>query len=173
MLSPGVKKRLRRGEKFISHVAAMNLFYKWGGGRRWNPTRTILSPEGGDCSWGALEVLKAMGVGVSDRAGSTWSLAEEGAEGKGENFTLFIKNPVGDEHVIMRLRRRHTLGGLLPKHRWAEVGGSDNPKSKGGMAWFIPGKSMGMTVKQRVAEFPIHRHFPELEGRSTESPTNG
>lgn len=165
MLSPAIKKKLRRGEKFVSRLAHMGLPYKWGGGRRWNPTRTVISPEGGDCSWGAMECLAHMGVRLANPAGSTWSLAEEGREGVGENFTLFIKNTVGDEHVIMRWRRRHTLLGLLPKHRWAETGGTDNPKPKGGMSWFVPGRGMGLSVKQRVEEFPIRRHFPELEGK--------
>jgi hypothetical protein len=166
-LSPTLHKRFRRTEKFISRVARLNRPYKLGGGRRWDPPRTVLSEEGGDCSWWAMELAAKLGIKLKNPAGSTLSLAEEGSEGIGDLFTLFIKNPPGEvdnEHVIVRMRRRPLRSkvltavrdALVGSHRWTECGGNDNPKPLGGPTWFRP------TVS-RVAEFPIRRHFPELE----------
>jgi hypothetical protein len=157
-LSPTLHRRFKRTEKFISAVKRMKLYYKLGGGRRWSPERTVLTKEGGDCSWWALEILAKLGIQVNVKAGNTVSLAEEGTEGVGELLTLFIKNPPGEvdnEHVIIRMRRRRTFG-ILPRHRWTECGGSDNPEPRGGPTWFRP-------TAARIAEFPIRRHFPEFE----------
>lgn len=151
-------KRIRRMEKAVSRFKAMRLLYNYGGGRVGG---RMLAPQRkgeawSDCSGLSQLLLAVGGVPLREPAGSTWSLAEEGRAGEGKNFTLFIKNAPGDEHVINRHRRRlHWVPGL-PKYRWSECGGSDNPQAGGGPAWFRPSEA-------RIAEFPIRRHFPELE----------
>lgn len=161
----GANARVRRMEVYAKHLTALGLYYSYGGGRVGGH---IVDPVSGrpwtDCSGGATKLLDVGGVKLRNDAGSTWSLATEGSAGEGEMFTLFIKNDPGDEHVICRFR-------LKPKpwhrgearHRWWEVGGSDNRSSKGGPSFFTPGVGMGLSIADRVAQFPIHRHFPELE----------
>lgn len=156
-LPAGVKKRIRRIEKAISTAARRGLIYSYGGGR--GSTHMTNPPSSGswtDCSGLAMWLCQVGDIRLKNYVGSTWSLAEEGEAGTSPNFTLFIKNNPGDEHVIIRLRRRGALRRrLLGDFRWAECGGSDNPKSGGGPSWFRPSDS-------RIAEFPIHRHFKGL-----------
>lgn len=158
-LPPAVKRRIRRAEKEITRLQRLHLPYKLGGGRWWSGKRSGTTANGpGDCSWLAMHICDVLGVKLKNPAGNTVSLAEEGQEGTSDLFTLFIKNPPGnveDEHVILRFRRRRTFGGLLPRYRWAECGGSDNPTPGGGPTWFRP-------TPERIAQFPIHRHFKGL-----------
>lgn len=159
------EKRIRRVEKAVSRLQRMHLIYSYGGGRGSNtmipPTR---SGQGwSDCSGLAQYLCAVADVHLKNAVGSTWSLAEEGEKGVSDNFTLFIKNNPGDEHVIVRLRKRPKPWHFgQTKYRWAECGGTDNPSSGGGPSWFTPGKGMGMSPEQRVKEFDIHRKFPGL-----------
>lgn len=161
----GAMTRVRRMEEMAKHLSTLGLYYSYGGGRE---DGRIVDPVKGkpwtDCSGGATYLLDIGGVKLRNGAGSTWSLAQEGSEGVGANFTLFIKNDPGDEHVICRFRLRpKPWHSGEPRHRWWEVGGTDNRHPQGGPSFFTPGAGMGLTIAQRVAEFPIHRHFPELE----------
>lgn len=164
-MSRSAHKRIRRVEKAVSNLQRMHLIYSYGGGRGSNgmipPTRA--GQGWSDCS-GLAQYLCAVGdVHLKNPVGSTWSLAEEGDKGVSDNFTLFIKNNPGDEHVIVRLRKRPRLWHFgKTKYRWAECGGTDNPSAGGGPSWFTPGKRMGMAPEQRIKEFPIHRKFREL-----------
>lgn len=108
-----------------------------------------------DCSGFAQWLCEVGDIRLDNYVGSTWSLATEGEKGTSPYFTLFIKNNPGDEHVIVRLRRRRRLGGLLPEFRWAQCGGRDNPQAGGGPSWFRP-------TEARIAEFDTHRRFKEL-----------
>ena len=159
-LSPRLRRLIRRGEREITRLKRLRLPYKLGGGRWWNGLRSGTTANGpGDCSWLAMHICDVLGIHLKDPAGNTVSLAQEGEEGTSPYFTLFIKNPPGEvenEHIILRFRRRRRLFGLLPKFKWAECGGSDNPTASGGPAWFRP-------TEERMAEFPIQRHFPELD----------
>jgi hypothetical protein len=117
-----------------------------------------------DCSGFATYLLDVAGVKLKNEAGSTWSLAEEGEKGVGAYFTLFIKNNPGDEHVIVRLRKRPRPWHFgKTRYRWVECGGTDNGTAGGGPAYFTPGHGMGLTPEQRIREFDIHVRFPELE----------
>lgn len=161
----GVLTRLRRGETLTKRLMRLNLIYSYGGGR---VAGHIVAPVAGekwtDCSGFATYLLDAMGIKLKNDAGSTWSLAEEGEAGVGEFFTLFIKNAAGDEHVICRMRKRPRPWHFgKTKYRWVECGGTDNSSAGGGPCFFTPGSGMGLTPEQRVAEFPIHRKFAELE----------
>lgn len=151
------KKRIRRIEKGISTVARRHLIYSYGGGR--GSSHMENPPASGswtDCSGLAQWCCQIGDIRLKNYVGSTWSLAVEGETGTSPYFTLFIKNNPGDEHVIIRLRRRGRVRrALFGEHRWAECGGSDNPQAGGGPSWFRPSDA-------RIAEFPIHRFFSEL-----------
>lgn len=153
--------RVRRGESRIKHLSKMGLFYFYGGGRlAGRIIEAVRGTKWTDCSGCATDVCDVMGIKLKNDAGSTWSLAEEGESGTSEYFTLFIKNASGDEHVIMRFRKRPRPWHFgRPRYRWGQCGGTDNPDSRGGPSFFIPGLKMGMNWKDRVAEFPIHRQF--------------
>lgn len=161
----GVLKRVRRGETLAKSLQKMKLIYSYGGGRvAGHITFPVPGAKWTDCSGFVTYVLDAMGVRLKNGAGSTWSLAEEGKSGMGTYCTLFIKNAPGDEHVIMRLRKRPRPWHFgRTRYRWVQCGGSDNPSAGGGPSFFIPGKTMGLSPEERIREFPIHRHFPELE----------
>lgn len=157
------KRILRTGEQVVTRLSKMNLPYSYGGGRLGGH---VVEPVDGklwtDCSGCASYVLEKMGIKLENYAGSTWSLAEEGHAGESKVLTLYIKNnPVGhDEHIIVRGRKRPRPWHLgLPRYRYWECGGSDNPKSSGGPSWFIPGIKMGLRWKSRVNQFYIHRNF--------------
>jgi hypothetical protein len=157
-MTPLQKKRIRRIEKAISTVSRRGLIYSYGGGRAGSHMST--PPSSGswtDCSGFAMWLCQVGDIRLKNYVGSTWSLAEEGEKGESPYFTLFIKNNANhDEHVIIRLRRRGRLQrAILGEFRWAECGGSDNPKSGGGPTWFRPTES-------RIKQFYIHRKFPEL-----------
>lgn len=163
----GVLTRLRRGETLTKRLMGERLIYSYGGGRvGGHITQPVAGQKWTDCSGFATYLLDAMGVKLKNDAGSTWSLAEEGEAGVGEFFTLFIKNAsaLGDEHVICRMRKRPRPWHFgKTKFRWVECGGTDNTTPGGGPCFFTPGVGMGLTPEQRTAEFPIRRHFPELE----------
>lgn len=161
----GALTRIRRVEKAAKRLSRLSLIYSYGGGRVGGH---IVEPVRGtrwtDCSGFATYLLDVAGVKLKNDAGSTWSLAEEGQRGVGNFLTLFIKNHPGDEHVIVRLRKRPRPWHFgKTKYRWVQCGGTDNPSAGGGPAFFTPGRGMGLTPEQRVKEFDIHRHFPELE----------
>lgn len=164
-MNQATRKRIRRVEKAVSRLQRMRLIYVWGGARGSNAMVPPTSAGQGwsDCSGFAQYLCAVAGIELKNPVGSTWSLAEEGLIGKNDIFTLLIKNPPHDEHVIVRLRKRPRPWHLgKTKYRWAECGGSDNPSAGGGPSWFTPGRGMGMSPEQRVKEFNIHRHFPEL-----------
>jgi hypothetical protein len=161
----GANARVRRMEEMAKQLSTLGLYYSYGGGRVGG---RIVQPDRNapwtDCSGGATYLLDVGGVKLKNDAGSTWSLATEGEAGEGEMFTLFIKNDPGDEHVICRFRLRPKPWHRgEARHRWWEVGGSDNRSSRGGPSFFTPGAGMGLSIAERVAQFPITRHFPELE----------
>jgi hypothetical protein len=164
----GVLTRLRRIEKATKRLHAMNLIYSYGGGRSGGHISTpVAGQRWTDCSGFATHILDVAGIKLKNDAGSTWSLENEGLPGKGTFLTLFIKEAPGDEHVIVRLRKRPRPWHLgMTKYRWVECGGTDNPDPAGGPSFFTPGSGMGLTPAQRIAEFPIHRHFAELEVNS-------
>ena len=124
------RKIIRRIEKGAKLVSKRNLIYAFGGGR--GATRMMNPPQSGpwtDCSGYAQWLCQISGVHLDNYVGSTWSLAEEGEAGESPWFTLFITNESGEEHVIIRLRRRYLVTRkLFGDHRWIECGGSDNPK---------------------------------------------
>jgi hypothetical protein len=170
-IAPRKLHRQRRGEKFITHVQSLDTDYLRGGARLEVDGRWHIAPppaHGGpytDCAGGAFITAAVMGLPVVEEVAKTgegiWtgSLSKVGGEGWSDLFTLCLKYPfeeVPDEgHVIMRLRRnpRWYEDHSVPRFRWAEVGGSDNPSSGGGMSWFEP-------TPERIAEFTHVRHFP-------------
>jgi len=138
---------IRRVEREITRLSGLDLTYTFGGGRNCG---TKPCPDGpGDCSWFASRLCDVLGVDLKEWLGSTYSLAEEGRSGKGKFLTLMIKNPPDphEAHVIVEIS--HGPGTPV---RHAECGGSDNPTPGNGPSW------VHMT-KERLAEFPIHRHF--------------
>jgi hypothetical protein len=162
----GALTRVRRAETAAKRLMGKRLLYSYGGGRV--DGRIIDPPSEGmrwtDCSGFATYLLDVAGVKLKNEAGSTWSLAEEGEKGVGAYFTLFIKNNPGDEHVIVRLRKRPRPWHFgKTRYRWVECGGTDNGTAGGGPAYFTPGHGMGLTPEQRIREFDIHVRFPELE----------
>lgn len=161
-------KAIRRGEHQVKRLSRMGLIFSYGGGR---VNGHIVEPtpdeKWTDCSGCATYVLvKVLGEGVlKNEAGSTWSLVEEGEAGESEFLTLYVKNDAGDEHVIVRGRKRPKPWHFgRPRYRWWECGGSDNPDSRGGPSFFIPGLKMGLGWKSRVAEFYAHRNFDKELG---------
>lgn len=142
---------IRAAEHTITRLEHMGLHYDFGGGRNHGSTPTMprdleRGGDGGDCSWLAGVVCVKLGQRIV-WPGSTFSLATEGVEGRGKIFTMHIKNLAdpAESHVILEFAH--------PGHtRWAECGGRDNPTSTGGPAWFHP-------TADRIAEFPIKRHF--------------
>lgn len=161
--------RIRKGEKLVTKLAKMYLPYSYGGGR---VNGVIVDPIDGrpwtDCSGSAIYVgEKGYGIKFKNRAGSTWSLAEEGEPGESQYLTFYIKNnPQGhDEHIIVRARKRPRPWHLgFPRFRYWQCGGGDNPTSASEPTWFIPGLKMGISWKSRVAQFYIHRNFDKELG---------
>lgn len=160
--------KIRRGEETAKHLERLGLHYDRGGAR-YNGRITAPQHKGEnwtDCSGGSGFLAQAMNIDLGNawiKDMSTWGLAECGKEGESDYWTMFIKNTVGDEHVINRFRERPKPWHRgVPHYRWWEVGGSDNPHPEGGASYFIPGKLMGLTIAERIAEFPIHRCFAEL-----------
>ena len=174
---PGEATSPAPGRAHDSHLAALDLDYLRGGARVTRPNTNgsgsalqIAAPTGPrtwwtDCSGGAFFVAHAMGLPVISEVAKTgegiWtgSWSRIGEEGYSDLFTVLIKYPfeeVADEgHMIMRLRRNpHWYEDhSIPRFRHAEVGGSDNPKAGGGMAWIEP-------TPERLAEFTHVRRFP-------------
>lgn len=147
LLEPGAQAAIRRVEHCISWLESQDDFYVFGGGRVGGPNPHMDLHSSGDCSWMGLGLCHVLGVDLKNPIGSTYSAAEEGEPGRGKYFTLLIKNIAGqpdESHMFVEVRGRH-----------AECGGFDNPKPRGGPAWFKPSD-------QRLEEFPIHRHFPGL-----------
>jgi hypothetical protein len=154
------RKIIRRIEKGAKEVSRRNLDYGWGGARDFVRNRMIDPPAAGkwtDCSGYAQWLCQKAGLPLKNFVGSTWSLAEEGVAGESPWFTMFIKNNGGmDQHIILRLRRKWSVTRkVFGEFRWVECGGSDNPDLSGGPAFFHPTPS-------RVAQFYIHRRFPQL-----------
>lgn len=145
--SESQRKAIRAVEREITRLQALDLDYVFGGGRNCGPRPCKNGP--GDCSWFASRLCDVLGVDLKNWLGSTYSLAEEGHEGRGKFFTLMIKNPPDphEAHVIVEVSH-----GKGTKVRHAECGGSDNPTIGNGPAW------VHMTP-ERLKEFPIHRHF--------------
>lgn len=155
-------KRMRRVEKAVKRLQAMDLIYDLGGSRGGSTHNGIENPTGDglpwtDCSGFALYVMSIAGVKATDPSGWTGTLVDEGKEGDSPYLTLFLKEPFNTEgHVIIRLRRRpRPWHKGVPKFRWAECGGSDNPHVNGGPTFFRP-------TTERIAEFPFHRNFAQL-----------
>lgn len=151
------RRVIRKVEKGAKRVSRRSLIYSYGGGR--GATRMHDPPVSGswtDCSGFAQWLCQISGIRLKNYVGSTWSLAEEGRAGTSPWFTLFITNEAGEEHVIIRLRRKWSATRkIFGEFRWVECGGSDNPTLGEGPAFFHP-------TPERIAHFPIHRHFPEL-----------
>lgn len=136
--------------------------YLWGGGHV-----TPADDGPGDCSWFASWLWQRF-----ERAlvtGTTYTLADVGEEGLGRWFGLMIKNIAGEpdeSHVIewWNISRQEAAELGIEHYRCAdgffytECGGSDNPTAGNGPTFFTPGEGMGLTLQQRLAEFPIHRH---------------
>jgi hypothetical protein len=158
--------RIRKGEKLVTRLARMTLPYDYGGGRVGGK---IVDPVDGkpwtDCSGCAIYVGEnGYGLKFKNRAGSTWSLAEEGEPGMSKYLTFLIKNTAGDEHIIVRARQRPKPWHLgLPRYRYWQCGGSDSPQH-GEPSWFTPGLLMGLVWKVRVKQFYIHRKFDKQLG---------
>lgn len=142
---------LRAAEHTVTRLEALGLHYDFGGGRDCGsipcmPRHFSHDDDGGDCSWLTALLCWKLGQHVS-WPGTTYTLATEGIEGEGQLFTMHIKNfaDPAESHVINEFHH--------PGHtRWAECGGRDNPTPTGGPAWFHP-------TPERIAEFPIKRHF--------------
>lgn len=163
--------RVRRIETTAKRLERMGLSYARGGARYYvsNGHDRITAPAHKheawtDCSGGTIYLAQVADVHLpAGMEMDTFGLAGIGVEGESDYWTMFIKNTPGDEHVINRFRERpRPWHRGIPHYRWWEVGGSDNPHLAGGPSYFIPGKLMGMSIEERVAEFPIHRCFPGL-----------
>lgn len=155
-------RRIRRVEKAVGALTRMNLVYKLGGARLYTPHQEILGPGAPgtawtDCSGFALYLLAVAGVPLRNAAGWTGTLVNEGRAGTSEYLTLYLKGPTQTEgHVIVRLRKRpRPWHRGVPRYRWAECGGNDNPRAGGGPTWFRPSRT-------RIAEFPFQRRFEQL-----------
>jgi hypothetical protein len=152
--------RIRRVEQSISRLERLDLIYLLGGARG---SRAITPPAGAgvewtDCSGFVLFELAVAGIQTRFPTGWTGTLAQEGSEGLSEYLTVFLKEPEQTEgHTILRLRHHpgwpHREGAA--EWRWAECGGRDNPHAGDGPTWFKP-------TDERIAEFPIRRHFRAL-----------
>ena len=143
--------RIRRAEREISRLQALDLEYLLGGGRNCGPApcnhRAFShGGKGGDCSWLQLLVCHILGVPIKSPLGWTGTLVGEGHEGPGRMYTIYIKEPQQTEG--------HTIGRFHhPDHdRWFECGGRDNPQPGDGVTWFRP-------TPERIREFPYLRHF--------------
>jgi hypothetical protein len=150
-VSPHAFARIRAAEHEISRLQALDLSYLLGGGRRCGPTpcnHTAFSQggEGGDCSWLQYLVCHILGVSVKSPIGWTGTLQFEGHSGPGKLYTIYVKEPENTEG--------HTIGRFHHPSRdhWFECGGSDNPQPGDGVSWIHP-------TPERIAEFPILRHF--------------
>lgn len=141
------REAVRKLEREITRLMGLELTYTFGGGRNCGPKACPNGP--GDCSWFASRLCDVLGVDLKNSNGSTFSLADEGKAGKGKFFTLYIKNPPDphEAHVIIGVSH-----GDGTRERFAQCGGRDNPTLGNGPAWFTP-------TKERLAEFPIRRHF--------------
>lgn len=156
--------KVRRIESTAKRLERMGLHYNRGGARY---ADRITAPQHDgeawtDCSGGSIFLCQVANIELPvNMIMSTWGLAEAGIEGESDYFTMFLKNTPGDEHVINRFRERPKPWHRgIPHYRWWEVGGSDNPRYGGGPSYFIPGRTMGLTIAERLDEFPIRRCFP-------------
>lgn len=161
---PRVRTKVRRMEKQVKRGQKLDHEYVFGGGRicGWNPC-SLISHHDGDCSWWIGHLINISGLKLPFPASqlSTFSLAElpemdpkHFGTGPGENFTIFIKNIPGDPG------ESHTFGEL--RGRFTECGGSDNKFDDGRPCWFHPGDGMGLSLHQRLAEFPTRIHIRGL-----------
>lgn len=143
--------KLRKAEREITRLQALDLQYKLGGGRfcgdsPCNYTKFFHGGDGGDCSWLQYLVCDILDVPVKSPIGWTGTLQSEGHAGEGKFYTIYIKEP--------ELTEGHTIGRFHHpvKDHWFECGGRDNPQPGDGVSWFHP-------TPERIAEFPIKRHF--------------
>lgn len=159
----------RRGEHLITHLGHLDLIYLLGGARFGDRISGPLGPRSAwsDCSGGAFFVGAAMGLPMvkifEGHPIWTGSFVDLLQPGESDYLTFYLKEPYETEgHVIMRLRERPKPWHRgIPRYRFAEQGGSDNPAPGGGMHWLKhPGQGMGLTVHQRLAEFDHHRVVP-------------
>lgn len=159
--------RIRRGETTAKHLESMGLHYNWGGARYYGASGhdRITAPQNKDeawtdCSGGSIFLCQVMDIHLPlGMEMNTDGLETVGIEGLSDYFTMFVKS----DHVINRFRERPKPWHQgIPHYRWWEVGGSDNPHPAGGPSYFIPGKLMGLTIDERLAEFPVRRCFPGL-----------
>lgn len=143
-------------------LIAKGMAYLWGGGHM-----TPADGGPGDCSWLASWLWQRFEPSLP--TGTTYTLAEAGLAGFGRIFTLMIKNIPGrpdESHVIERweFTKAEAAALKIEQHRCAdgffytECGGSDNPTAGNGPTFFTPGEGMGLTIAQRLAQFPDHRH---------------
>jgi hypothetical protein len=156
----------RRGEVAISRISRKNTIYLLGGARFGD---RITGPTGKgepwtDCSGAAFFIAMVMGLPVRHIFDGnpiwTGSFVDLLPKGESDFLTFFLKEPhVVDGHVIMRLRERPKPWHRgIPRYRFAECGGSDNPHPAGGLHWLRnPGKGMGLSMHERLAEFDFHR----------------
>ncbi len=162
--NPHIRTKIRRVEQQVKRGEKLDHAYVFGGGRNcgYNPC-TLKSNDDGDCSWWQGHLINVAGYKLPFPASelSTYTLAElpkwdpkNFAFGQGKYFTIRIKNITGnpeESHTIAELRNRFT-----------ECGGSDNPHEDGRPTWFHPGEGMGLTLFQRLAEFPTMVHIKGL-----------
>ena len=137
----GTPEKIRDVINEVDRLVKLRLPYVFGGGH-WTP-----APVNGpfDCSSFASRLWQMLEPGLS--TGTTYTLAEEGVEGEGDYFTLFINNVPGRpdwSHVIVRIKDGNT-------YRWCQCGGRDNPAPGGGPSWFHP-------TPARIQEFQTRRH---------------
>lgn len=158
---PRKKTKIRRAEVMVGRGEKLDHDYVWGGGRTCGyPPCSLISHNDGDCSWWQGHLINTMGYKLPFPASelSTFSLAELPvrapdifAEGHGKLYTIYIRNDGLDAHTIGELRNRFT-----------ECGGTDNKYPDGRPCWFTPGEGMGLTISQRLKEFPIRIHIKGL-----------
>lgn len=150
-IHPHAFRRIRSAEHEIARLQGLGLGYKLGGGRDCGPVPCgykdfEFGDDGGDCSWLQYRVCHILGVPLKSPLGWTGTLQYEGREGRGKIYTIYIKEPENTEG--------HTIGCFHhpAKDHWFECGGFDNPQPGDGPTWFHP-------TEERIAEFPIKRHF--------------
>lgn len=159
--NPHVRNKIRRVEHEVTRLSKMNLPYVFGGGRTCGYPPCADGP--GDCSWFQGHLINVAGFKMPVPATnlSTFSMEQfpdldpdTFGHGPGKFLTFYIKDGNGDPHEA------HTFCEI--RGRFAECGGTDNPSSGNGPSWFHPGDGMGLTLHQRLQEFPNRIHIRGL-----------